>query len=183
MYVQYPGCRAAILGVIHHHRSDASFNFTPEIYSRIESQSALLPWVCVALMIQINEHTMVFRPSPLHHQCCASSYRQRSRRARPVRKYLRVQWRVSATQSSWLRNSYHPETTKHDMQSDVHMTDVNMCVRQMCIIWNWTLLLINYDNQNLVELNSTYIFCYSFCVLSYDHVVKSRRVRQNIFHE
>jgi hypothetical protein len=38
MSVQYPGCRAAILGVIRHHRSDTSFNFTPEIYSRIESQ-------------------------------------------------------------------------------------------------------------------------------------------------
>ena len=38
MSVQYPGCRAAILGVIHHHCSDTSFNFTPEIYSRIESQ-------------------------------------------------------------------------------------------------------------------------------------------------
>jgi hypothetical protein len=38
MSVQYPGCRAAILGDLHHHRSDTSFNFTPEIYSRIESQ-------------------------------------------------------------------------------------------------------------------------------------------------
>ena len=38
MYVQYPGCRATILGDIHHHRSDTSFNFTPEIYSRVESQ-------------------------------------------------------------------------------------------------------------------------------------------------
>jgi hypothetical protein len=28
----------------------------------------------------------------------------------------------------------HPKTSKHDMQSDVHMTDVYMCVRQMCII-------------------------------------------------
>ena len=26
------------------------------------------------------------RPSPLHHQCCASSYRQRSRRARAGKK-------------------------------------------------------------------------------------------------
>ena len=32
----------------------------------------------------------------------------------------------------WLRNSRtNPETTKHAKQSDVHKTDVNMCVRQM----------------------------------------------------
>jgi hypothetical protein len=29
MSVQYPGGRAAILGVIHRHRSETSFNFTP----------------------------------------------------------------------------------------------------------------------------------------------------------
>ena len=59
MYVQYPGCRAAILGDIHHHRSDTSFDFTPEIYSRIESQKRFCLEFVWRLKIQINEHTMV----------------------------------------------------------------------------------------------------------------------------
>ena len=59
MYVQYPGCRAAILGDIHHHRSDTSFDFTPEIYSRIESQKRFCLEFVWQLKIQINEHTMV----------------------------------------------------------------------------------------------------------------------------
>ncbi len=42
MSVQYPGGRAAILGVIHRHRLGTSFNFTPEIYSKIEPQKAQL---------------------------------------------------------------------------------------------------------------------------------------------
>ena len=60
MSVQYLGCCAAILGVIHHHCSDTSFNFTPEIYSRIESQKgAFALCYAVRLMIQINEEVRV----------------------------------------------------------------------------------------------------------------------------
>jgi hypothetical protein len=62
MSVQYPGCRAAILGAIHRHRSHTSFNFTPEIYSRIESQKRLLPVFVCDTQIQIKRaraHTMV----------------------------------------------------------------------------------------------------------------------------
>ena len=57
MSVQYPGCRAAILGVIHHHCSDTSFNFTPEIYSRIESQKGAfaLCYACVAATHDSNQ--------------------------------------------------------------------------------------------------------------------------------
>ena len=40
-------------------------------------------------------------------------------------------------------------------------------------------LLIYYDESLKLELNDTYI-CYSFSVLSYDRVLKSRRVRQQI---
>jgi hypothetical protein len=50
MSVQYPGCRAAILGVIHHHCLDTTFIFIPEIYCRID---AFLPIVCVATHVQI----------------------------------------------------------------------------------------------------------------------------------
>ena len=63
MSVQYPGCRAAILGVIHHHCSDTSFKilhqrFTPGLSPR----RALLPCVMLVLlrlMIQINEEVRV----------------------------------------------------------------------------------------------------------------------------
>jgi hypothetical protein len=55
MSVQYPGSPAALLGVIHHHRLDTSFNFTPEIYSRIGRFCLVLCLCCVRLMIQINE--------------------------------------------------------------------------------------------------------------------------------
>ena len=50
MSVQYPGGRAAILGVIHHHRLDTSFNFTPEIYSRIESQKGAFALCCACVV-------------------------------------------------------------------------------------------------------------------------------------
>jgi hypothetical protein len=121
-------------------------------------------WIWVEFILSLcgdswfkSNDKMDLSPSALHHQRCASSYWQRSRRARTGKNKhtLQVWWSVSVTQSSWplwmqssTKLAYQPRNNKSRQESYVHTTDVNMCVRHMCIIiWNWTLLLINYDES------------------------------------
>jgi hypothetical protein len=146
--VQYPGCRAAILGVIHHHRSDTSFNFTPEIYSRIESQKrAFALGLYGDSWFKINEHGTYF-PSPLHHQRCASAIGSALDVLGPVRKhtygfggaYPRLNHIGYEIRTTPKRQARHAKWCTHD--GCKHVREAYLHHK-----WNWTLLLIYYDES------------------------------------